>query len=152
GSGPRGRITQDDVIAFSKRNGAVGVGAIVPSLPDFSKWGPIELEPLDAIRRKTANQMSLAWSQIPHVTQHDLADVTDLDRFRRSQTGDGPKLTITAFVLKACAVALREFPSFNSSLDLAANKLVLKQYIHIGVAVDTDRGLLVPVIRDADRK
>jgi pyruvate dehydrogenase E2 component (dihydrolipoamide acetyltransferase) len=96
--------------------------------------------------------MSLAWSQVPHVTQHDLADVTDLEAFRKQQDGRGPKLTVTAFALKAAAIALREFPTFNSSLDLAANQLVLKQYIHIGVAVDTENGLLVPVIRDVNKK
>jgi pyruvate dehydrogenase E2 component (dihydrolipoamide acetyltransferase) len=155
GSGPRGRVTQDDVIAFSKRSGAVGggTGVAVPPLPDFAKWGPVEAQPLELIRRKTAEQMSLSWSLIPHVTQHDLADVTDLDAFRRSQdTGKGPKLTVTAFVLKAAAVTLQEFPHFNASLDLAGGRLIRKRYYHIGVAVDTDRGLLVPVIRDVDKK
>lgn len=150
GSGPRGRVTQDDVIKFSERGSPTGVA--VPALPDFSKWGPIEPQPLDFVRKKTAEQMHLAWSQIPHVTQHDLADVTDLESFRRSQDGQGPKLTVTAFALKAAAVALKEFPHFNASLDLIGERLVRKQYYHIGVAVDTDRGLLVPVIRDVDRK
>src|SRR5262245_61498029 len=104
------------------------------------------------IRKKTAEQMSLAWSLIPHVTQHDLADVTELEAFRRSQNESGPKLTVTTFVMKACAVALKEFPQFNASLDTGSQQLVLKHYYHIGVAVDTDRGLLVPVIRDVDRK
>lgn len=150
GSGPRGRVTQDDVIKFSER--AAPGGPTIPPLPDFSKWGPIEPQPLDFVRKKTAEQMHLAWSQIPHVTQHDLADVTDLESFRRSQDGQGPKLTVTAFALKAAAVALKEFPHFNASLDLAGERLVRKQYYHIGVAVDTDRGLLVPVIRDVDKK
>jgi pyruvate dehydrogenase E2 component (dihydrolipoamide acetyltransferase) len=96
--------------------------------------------------------MSLAWSVIPHVTQHDEADISDLEAFRKSREGKGPKLTVTAFALKACAIALRQFPSFNASLDLASNQLVLKHYYHLGVAVDTPNGLLVPVIRDVDRK
>ncbi len=150
GSGPRGRVTQDDVIAHVQRSTGGGVAA--PPLPDFAKWGEVEAQPLELIRRKTAEQMSVAWSQIPHVTQNDLADITDLDAFRRSQDGQGPKLTVTAFALKACAVAIKEFPTFNSSLDLAGNKLIVKRYCHIGVAVDTDRGLLVPVIRDVDKK
>jgi pyruvate dehydrogenase E2 component (dihydrolipoamide acetyltransferase) len=104
------------------------------------------------IRRKTAEQMALAWAQIPHVTQHDLADITALDAFRRSQDGQGPKLTVTAFALKAAAVALKEFPQINASLDLAGGRLIRKQYYHVGVAVETDRGLLVPVIRDVDKK
>src|SRR5262249_7971118 len=97
-------------------------------------------------------QMSLAWSLVPHVTQHDVADVTDLDAFRRQQEGKGPKLTITAFALKAAAIALGQFPQFNASLDSAAGQLVYKYYYHLGVAVDTDRGLLVPVLRDVDKK
>jgi pyruvate dehydrogenase E2 component (dihydrolipoamide acetyltransferase) len=96
--------------------------------------------------------MSLAWSQVPHVTQHDLADVTDLDAFRKQQEGKGPKLTVTAFALKAAAALLREFPRFNASLDSAGGRLILKRYYHIGVAVDTDNGLLVPVLRDVDKK
>jgi pyruvate dehydrogenase E2 component (dihydrolipoamide acetyltransferase) len=96
--------------------------------------------------------MSLAWSLIPHVTQHDLADITDLETFRKERQGKGPKLTVTAFALKACAVALKEYPQFNSSLDLANSQLIVKQYYHVGVAVDTEGGLLVPVIRDVDKK
>jgi pyruvate dehydrogenase E2 component (dihydrolipoamide acetyltransferase) len=150
GSGPRGRVTQDDVIAFAQRSTGGGVAA--PPLPDFTKWGEVEAQPLELIRRKTAEQMSVAWSQIPHVTHNDLADITDLDAFRRTQEGQGPKITVTAFALKACAVAIKEFPQFNSSIDVAGNKLIVKHYCHIGVAVDTDRGLLVPVIRDVDKK
>lgn len=150
GTGPRGRITQDDVIAFAQRS--TGSGTAAPPLPDFTKWGEVEAQPLEMIRRKTAEQMSVAWSQIPHVTQYDLADITELDAFRRSQEGQGPKITVTAFALKACAVAIKEFPQFNSSIDLTGNRLIVKRYCHIGVAVDTDRGLLVPVIRDVDKK
>jgi pyruvate dehydrogenase E2 component (dihydrolipoamide acetyltransferase) len=96
--------------------------------------------------------MSLAWSLIPHVTQHDQADITELDSFRREQSSQGPKLTVTAFALKAAVIALRQFPQFNASLNLPGNQLIVKQYYHIGVAVDTERGLLVPVLRDADKK
>jgi pyruvate dehydrogenase E2 component (dihydrolipoamide acetyltransferase) len=156
GSGPGGRITQDDVKAYVRQlaSGArqPGVGVHVPSLPDFSRWGEIERRPLDAVRRKTAEQMSLAWSLIPHVTHHDQADVTELDTFRRQQEGRGPKPTVTAFALKAAAIALRQFPQFGASLDLPNNQLIVKRYCHIGVAVDTDRGLLVPVLRDVDKK
>ncbi|MFO0808502.1 MAG: 2-oxo acid dehydrogenase subunit E2 [Gemmataceae bacterium] len=155
GSGPRGRVTQDDVIAFSQRTRPSGGGTSIaaPAHPDFGKWGPVEFQPLELIRRKTAEQMAVAWSQVPHVTQHDLADITDLEAFRKEQAaGKGPKFTVTAFAIKAAAVALKEFPHFNASLDPAGNRLVKKQYVHIGVAVDTDRGLLVPVIRDVDKK
>jgi pyruvate dehydrogenase E2 component (dihydrolipoamide acetyltransferase) len=154
GTAPRGRVTQDDVKAFvrqlaSSADSAGGMAA--PALPDFEKWGPVERRPLDSVRRRTAEQMSLAWRLIPHVTHNDLADVTELEGFRKQQAGDGPKITVTAFVIKAAAIALKEFEQFNASLD-SAGLLVLKRYYHIGVAVDTDRGLLVPVIRDAHRK
>jgi pyruvate dehydrogenase E2 component (dihydrolipoamide acetyltransferase) len=155
GTGPRGRVTQDDVIAFSQHSRpreSAGIALAAPPLPDFSRWGPIEVQPLDLVRRKTAEQMAIAWAQIPHVTQHDLADVTDLEAFRKAQAGAGPKLTVTAFVLKAAAVALKEFPNFNASLDLAGGRLIAKSYYHVGVAVDTERGLLVPIVRDVDRK
>jgi pyruvate dehydrogenase E2 component (dihydrolipoamide acetyltransferase) len=154
GTAPGGRVTEEDVKAHVRQlaAGPAGRTAALPPLPDFERWGSIERRPLEAIRRKTAEQVSLAWSQVPHVTQHDLADITDLDAFRKQQEGNGPKLTVTAFALKAAAIALRQFPQFNASLDVAAGQLVLKRYFHIGVAVDTDRGLLVPVIRDVDRK
>ena len=96
--------------------------------------------------------MSRAWSLIPHVTQHDQADITELEAFRKQQEGKGSKLTVTAFALKAAAAALKQFPQFNASLDMAAGQLIVKKYIHIGVAVDTERGLLVPVLRDVDKK
>jgi pyruvate dehydrogenase E2 component (dihydrolipoamide acetyltransferase) len=121
-------------------------------LPNFEQWGPVERQPMLAVRKATARQMSLAWSLIPHVTQHDLADITDLEAFRKSQDAKKPKLTVTAFALKAVAVALHEFPMFNASLDTAGNQLILKRYYHVGVAVDTENGLLVPVIRDVDKK
>src|SRR5262249_20404317 len=113
---------------------------------------PVERKPLEGVRRRTAEQMSLAWSLVPHVTQHDQADITDLEAFRKQQDGKGPKLTVTAFALKAAAIALRQFPQFNSSLDDAGGQLIIKRYYHLGVAVDTERGLLVPVLRDVDKK
>jgi pyruvate dehydrogenase E2 component (dihydrolipoamide acetyltransferase) len=156
GTAPGGRVTQEDVKGYVRELAAGtalrGPGAQAPPLPDFARWGPVEPKPLEAIRRRTAEQMSLAWNLIPHVTQHDLADVTDLEAFRKQQDGKGPKLTVTAFALKACAIALRQFPQFNASLDLAGNQLILKRYYHVGVAVDTERGLLVPVFRDVDKK
>jgi pyruvate dehydrogenase E2 component (dihydrolipoamide acetyltransferase) len=156
GSAPGGRVTQDDVRAFVRQLAARATTPVTrgqaPPLPDFGKWGPVERRPLDAVRRRTADQMSLAWSLIPHVTQHDQADITELDAFRRQQEGRGPKLTVTAFALKAAAVALRQFEQFNATLDGASGQLILKRYYHVGVAVDTDRGLLVPVVRDVDKK
>jgi pyruvate dehydrogenase E2 component (dihydrolipoamide acetyltransferase) len=160
GTGRGGRITQEDVEAYVRQLAAgpgpvtapTGAGVQAPPLPDFSRWGPVDRQPLDAVRRRTAQQMALAWSLIPHVTQHDLADITDLDAFRKKQEGRGPKLTVTAFALKAAAIALRQFPQFNASLDLAGGQLVVKRYYHLGVAVDTDHGLLVPVLRDVDKK
>jgi pyruvate dehydrogenase E2 component (dihydrolipoyllysine-residue acetyltransferase) len=156
GSGRGGRITQEDVKAYLRgraSGGSAGVGIpAAPPLPEFEKFGVVERQPLNSVRRKTAEHMALAWSLIPHVTQHDEADVTDLDAFRRSQKGPGPKLTMTAFALKAAAIVLKQFPQFNSSLDLPNGHLILKGYYHIGVAVDTERGLLVPVLRDVDKK
>jgi pyruvate dehydrogenase E2 component (dihydrolipoamide acetyltransferase) len=157
GSAPGGRVSEDDVRAYVRQlaSGAMAApsaGGPPPALPDFERWGLVERQPLDAIRRRTAQQMALAWSQVAHVTQHDLADITDLDAFRKQQEGRGPKLTVTAFALKAAAIALKQFPPFNASLDLASGQLILKRYYHLGVAVDTERGLLVPVVRDADKK
>jgi pyruvate dehydrogenase E2 component (dihydrolipoamide acetyltransferase) len=160
GSGREGRVTEDDVREFVRQLAVAPAplavaanGQAAPALPSFEQWGPVERQPLSHIRRLTARQMSLAWNLVPHVTQHDLADVTVLEAFRKQQSdGKGPKLTMTAFALKACAIALKEFPTFNASLDTANEQLVLKRYYHIGVAVDTDHGLLVPVIRDVDKK
>jgi pyruvate dehydrogenase E2 component (dihydrolipoamide acetyltransferase) len=157
GSGRNGRIVEDDVKAFVRQvtTGSVPTAApvaVAPPLPRFEEWGPVERQPLSAVRKLTARQMSLAWNVIPHVTQHDLADVTDLEAFRKEQSEKGPKLTVTAFTLKAVAIALREFPDFNASLDSAAGQLVVKRYYHVGVAVDTPNGLLVPVLRDVDKK
>jgi pyruvate dehydrogenase E2 component (dihydrolipoamide acetyltransferase) len=160
GTGRNGRVVEEDVREFVRQlaAGAAPVAApgggapAAPPLPRFEDWGPVEAQPLTAVRRATARQMALAWSQVPAVTQHDLADITDLDAFRRQQEGKGPKLTITAFVLKAAVGCLRQFPQFNASLDLANNRLLFKRYYHLGVAVDTENGLLVPVLRDVDKK
>ncbi len=155
GTGPKGRVTEDDVKNAQPGMGvgAVGGGAVqTPPLPDFGQFGEVVREPLSRTRKLIAKQMNIAWSLIPHVTQHDLADITDLEEFRKSREGKGGKLTVTAFILKAVAIALKQFPNFNSSLDLANNQLILKKYVHIGVAVDTRGGLLVPVIKNADQK
>ncbi len=158
GTARNGRVSPEDIKAYVRHLAAgstsMSLGRLQPPpLPDFQKWGPVERQPLDAFRRRTADQMSLAWNLIPHVTQHDLADVTDLEAFRKQHaTTNGPKMTVTAFVLKAAAIALKEFESFNASLDTNSAELIVKRYYHIGVAVDTERGLLVPVIRDVDRK
>jgi pyruvate dehydrogenase E2 component (dihydrolipoamide acetyltransferase) len=154
GTAPGGRVTQEDIKAFVRGLASeTPTGkATPPPLPDFERWGPVERQPLDAVRRRTAEQMSLSWNLIPHVTQHDQADITDLEAFRKRQEGKGPKLTVTAFALKAAALALQQFPQFNASLDQANSQLVLKRYYHLGVAVDTERGLLVPVVRDVNQK
>jgi pyruvate dehydrogenase E2 component (dihydrolipoamide acetyltransferase) len=153
GSGPKGRITQGDIKSYV-HDLAAGGGARVqaPPLPDFEKWGPVERQPFESIRKKTADAVTLSWTTIPAVTQHDLADVTDIEAFRKQQEGKGPKLTVTAFVLKACAIVLKQFPRFNASLDSRGGQLILKQYYHLGVAVDTEAGLVVPVLRSVDQK
>jgi pyruvate dehydrogenase E2 component (dihydrolipoamide acetyltransferase) len=161
GSGPSGRISVDDVTAHAKRlvtgpaTRTEGVPAAKP-LPDFSRWGEIERQPMRAVRRKTAEHLTAAWTTIPHVTQHEQADITDLEELRKRYAGRveaaGGNLTVTAIAVKIVAAALKVFPKFNASLDLAASEIVLKKYVNIGIAVDTDRGLLVPVIRDADTK
>jgi pyruvate dehydrogenase E2 component (dihydrolipoamide acetyltransferase) len=163
GSGRHGRVLEEDIKEYVRQlasgaappsAGGTGVSPLqAPPLPNFEEWGPIEPQPLGAVRKATSRQMSLAWGLIPHVTQHDLADITDLEAFRKQQSeSKGPKLTVTAFVLRACAVSLREFPTFNASIDLASGRLILKRYYHLGVAVDTEGGLLVPVLRDVDKK
>lgn len=127
-----------------------------PELPDFLRWGPVERVPLRGVRRATAQRMALAWSQVPHVTHEDVADISDLERFREEQAPAveerGGKLTVTTLVVKAVVAALKEFPRFNAALDVEAGEIVLRRSYHVGVAVATDRGLLVPVLRDVDRK
>jgi pyruvate dehydrogenase E2 component (dihydrolipoyllysine-residue acetyltransferase) len=161
GSGTAGRISYEDVQAYVKAalaGGSAGGGgaAAAVALPDFTKWGEVERKPMSNIRRKTAEHLSHAWVTIPHVTQHDKADITALEALRKQYGPQaekaGGKLTMTAIALKIVAGALRKFPQFNSSIDVARNELVLKKSIHVGVAADTERGLLVPVIRDVDRK
>jgi pyruvate dehydrogenase E2 component (dihydrolipoamide acetyltransferase) len=160
GSGSGGRISIEDVKAHAKRiitepTASAGVVAAEP-LPDFSRWGEIERQPMRAVRRKTAEHLSAAWLTIPHVTQHDLADITNLDelrkRYGKQAEAAGGNLTVTAIAVKIVAAGLKVFPQFNSSIDVAAGEIIHKNYVNIGVAVDTDRGLLVPVIRNADAK
>jgi len=161
GTGPSGRISVEDVKAHAKRvvEGAGQRGSNAPAaapLPDFSRFGEIERQAMRAVRRKTAEHLSAAWATVPHVTQFDVADITALDELRKKYAkrveDAGGNLTVTAIATKVAATALRVFPQFNSSIDLAADEIVLKKYVNIGIAVDTDRGLLVPVIKDADRK
>jgi pyruvate dehydrogenase E2 component (dihydrolipoyllysine-residue acetyltransferase) len=159
GTSAGGRISIDDVKAHAKRLvSAAGQGAAAGAapMPDFSRFGEIERQPMRAVRRKTAEHLSAAWATVPHVTQCDLADITALEELRKKYAPQaeqaGGNLTVTAIAVKVVAAALRVFPQFNASIDMAADEIVLKKYVNIGIAVDTDRGLLVPVIRDADRK
>jgi pyruvate dehydrogenase E2 component (dihydrolipoamide acetyltransferase) len=171
GTGPKGRIQQEDVQTFvktalagatagaaAKPASAGGVPFNLPDLPqiDFSKFGPVETRPLSRIKKLSGANLHRNWIAIPHVTQFDEADITDLEAFRKSSSAEtekqGFKLTLLAFLVKACVTALRAHPDFNASLDKTGENLVLKKYFHIGVAVDTPDGLVVPVIRDADRK
>jgi len=154
GTGRHGRVSEDDVRSYvrgSGSNGSSGGSISVPPLPRFEDFGTVERQPMSAIRRATAKQMSLSWSIVPHVTQSDLSDITDFEAFRKSQT-KGPKFTISAFAMKAVVVLLKEYPVFNSSIDVAGNQIIHKKFYNIGVAVDTENGLLVPVIRDVDKK
>jgi pyruvate dehydrogenase E2 component (dihydrolipoamide acetyltransferase) len=177
GSGPGGRVTDQDVRAVAAPPAddaarstapvpAAGpartakplarVGVEPPPLPRFEQWGPVERQPLSHLRRTIAERMTLAATLIPHVTHFDRADVTDLDAFirRNLEAGHarGVTLTLTSFLLKAAALALGEHPQFNASLDPAAGELIVKRYVHLGVAVASERGLIVPVIRDVDAK
>jgi pyruvate dehydrogenase E2 component (dihydrolipoamide acetyltransferase) len=163
GSGPGGRISENDVKLYAKSMimASAGAGPVSthvkqPALPDFGKWGKIERVPMRGVRRKTAEHMWEAWSAIPHVTQQDKADITELEQLRTKfgpkAAEAGGKMTVTAIALKVCASALKIFPQFNASIDMEKEEIVYKQFINIGVAVDTDRGLLVPVIREVDKK
>ena len=159
GSGARGRVSADDVKAHARRVlQAAGTSSPPtseePELPDFTKWGPVERTRMRSIRRATVRQMSRSWRAIPHVTQHDRADVTQFESVRKRLKKESPDipLTVTAFAVMALAAALKKFPQFNASLDTAHEEIVYKHYINIGVAVDTDRGLLVPVVKDAGQK
>jgi pyruvate dehydrogenase E2 component (dihydrolipoamide acetyltransferase) len=168
GTGPGGSISQDDVKEHARRilssvpSTAVSAGgaAVGPraarALPDFQKWGEIERQPLSNIRRATAEHLGYAWNVVAHVTQFDKADVTALEelrkKFKDQVAKEGGNLTITAMLVRILATAVRKFPQFNASIDTERGELVFKKYVNVGIAVDTDRGLLVPVIRDADRK
>lgn len=155
GTGLGGRITMEDVKRAARERLASGPGPAAP-LPDFARWGAVRREPMNNIRRKTAEHLSRAWSTIPHVTQFDKADIQELEqlrkRFAKKAEEAGGKLTITAILVKVVAAALKTFPRFNASVDMAKQEIIYKDYYNIGIAVDTERGLLVPVIRDVDRK
>lgn len=157
GTGPGGRITQEDVArAYAQNNGSTSGGSVaIPPLPDFTQYGPVERLAFTKLQKTSANNLSLAWRIIPHVTQHDLADVTEVEGVRRrfaENAKNTPKVTMTSIAMKAVVACLKEFPQFNSSYDAANGEVILKKYFHIGVAVDTPNGLVVPVIRDVDQK
>ncbi|MFN9219348.1 MAG: 2-oxo acid dehydrogenase subunit E2 [Planctomyces sp.] len=167
GSAAGGRITIEDIEAFVRERmtqpavpaaaaAAPGFGIVQAApLPDFSRFGPVEKQPMNKIFRTAASNLHAAWVTIPHVTQHDLADITELETARRKYVKanpNAPKITMTAIIIKAVVQALKAFPNFNSSVDMASGELVIKQYYHIGVAVDTPNGLVVPVIRNCDQK
>lgn len=164
GSGRKERITKEDVQEFVKQalggtaSGTAAAGLGIPAMPeiDFSKFGPVEIKPLSRIQKKAAVNLHRGWLNLPIVTHHDEADITELEYFRKSLKDDaakqGVKVTPLVFLLKACAVAIRKHPNFNSSLTADKENLVLKKYLHIGVAVDTPDGLVVPVIRDVEQK
>ena len=168
GSGPRGRITRDDVQSFVKRAlssptpaapATAASGGGIPAIPavDFSQFGAIETKPLARIRKLSAAHLHRAWLNIPHVTQNDEADITELEAFRKSQndelvSGGGMKLTLLPFIMKAVAKAIQAYPEFASSLSPDGESLIFKKYLHIGFAADTPNGLVVPVVRDVDQK
>jgi pyruvate dehydrogenase E2 component (dihydrolipoamide acetyltransferase) len=170
-TGPAGLVTAEDVRALADKGPVVPEDTAAPAvsaaevqaaaisrpdLPDFTKWGSVERLPFRSIRRATAKQMSLAWSQIPHVNSQDVVDVTKLEAFRQKHKaeieGIGGKLSLTVFAIKAIATALKTYPNFNATLDTIHSEIIIKHYYNIGVAVNTDSGLVVPVVRDVDRK
>ena len=158
GSGPKGRITKDDLNSYIKIQMAISLGNFPPPKKDidFSQWGDIEVQKLTKINKITGQRLQKAWQEIPHVTQYDKADITDLDTLRKELKKKGAetgvKVTFLPFLLKAASIVLREMPKFNSSLDHTDQNLVLKNYYHIGVAVDTPNGLTAPSVRDVDQK
>jgi pyruvate dehydrogenase E2 component (dihydrolipoamide acetyltransferase) len=162
GGGPGGRISTDDVKSYAKSliSGTPAAAGQpkkqVKALPDFTKWGDIERKAMTAIRKKISDTLSYTWSNVPQVTQYEQADITTLEEFRHQYSQQveqaGGRLTITSILLKVVASALKEFPLFNASVDAEGEEIIYKKYFNIAVAVDTDRGLLVPVIRDADKK
>lgn len=160
GSGRKGRITREDVQSYAKRRlqqpESATAGGALPAIPavDFAKFGPVETVPLPRIRKLSAAHLHRSWVNVPHVTQTDRADITDLEAFRkaRNAAGDGPKLTLLPFIIKACAHVLRRYPDFRSALAPDGEALIRRESIHIGFAADTENGLVVPVVRDADQK
>jgi Pyruvate/2-oxoglutarate dehydrogenase complex, dihydrolipoamide acyltransferase (E2) component, and related enzymes len=161
GTGVKARITADDVKAWVKqalKSGAPGGGGALPRVAevDFAKFGTVEVRPLGRIQKISGPRLQASWLNVPHVWQMDEADITELEETRTKLKGDaskaGVKLTPLAFILRACVQALREFPLVNTSLDASGQNLVWKKYIHLGFAADTPNGLVVPVIRDADKK
>ena len=168
GKGPKGRILKEDIQRWVKKTltetpsataAQVSGGGGIPQMPeiDFSQFGEIETQPLSRIKRLTATNLSRAWLNVPHVTQHDEADITELESFRQDlkkeeATRTGARITMLSFLMKACVVALKEFPAFNASLAKGGENLILKRYYHMGIAVDTGEGLVVPVVRDVDLK
>lgn len=165
GSGPEGRITEEDIKAKADKKEdetdkedkkAKGKRPAQPSLPDFSKWGQVERQSLSNIRMTTAKNTTASWQTIPHVFQFDEADISGIEEYmeKNSKKAEeaGGKLTITAILTKIAASALQQFPKFNASIDMENQEVILKKYVHIGIAVDTEKGLLVPVIRDVDKK
>ncbi len=172
GTGRKGRITREDLAnagqrvlpAFVKdaygeqKPAAATIGTGIPAIPeqDFSRFGEVEFQPLSKIKRLTGINLSRAWLNVPHVTHQDESDITEVEAFRKSLKTEaekqGVRVTLLSFFMKACAAALKAYPTFNASLDGSGENLILKKYIHIGVAVDTPNGLVVPVIRDVDRK
>lgn len=163
GSGPGGRISIVDVKKFAKsvnesiNSGAsVNVGFKKQTLPDFSKWGAVSKKPMNNVRKITAEHLSYAWTSIPHVTQFDKADITELEKLRKQYAKKteavGGKLTVTAVLLKVVASALKVFPQFNATIDMANNEIIYKDYFNIGIAVDTEKGLIVPVVKNVNQK
>ncbi len=164
GSGPKNRILREDVRAYVKteltrpRGAGGGLGFNLPPLPqvDFARFGAVQPQPLSRIKKLSGANLHRNWLSVPHVTQHDEADITELEAFRKAQAEEakkeGIRFTLLAFLMKAVVVALKQYPNFNASLSADGENLILKQYFHIGVAVDTPLGLVVPVIRDADKK
>lgn len=158
GTGRGGRISMDDVKAYAKginqaaAGGGSGGGFAQRPVPDLSKWGEVERVKMSKIRQVTADHLSFCWQTIPHVTQFGKADITELEKLRKKYSTKDRKLTVTPFLLKVMASALKMFPQFNASVDMTTHEIVYKKFVNIGVAVDTENGLLVPVIRDVDKK
>jgi len=156
GSGRGGRISNEDVKAYCKllnttRPAGGGAAPEAMPLPNFAKWGTTRREAMNNVRKKTAEHLSHAWTSIPHVTQCDKVDITELEKLRKKFSGTNKKISITPFIIKVVAAALKKFPQFNSSVDMATQEIIYKDYVNIGVAVDTDRGLLVPVLKNVDQ-